>query len=384
MNALKIFAKFLPVTTLIIIGLAACSAKQNIDPPSPLPELKKEIEIEKLWSENATDGLGKYYLQLRPYLESGRIFVADNKGSISARALEDGAQIWASELESAITAGVNGGEGIVVVGAESGKVSAFSTDHGKLLWSQTLSSQVTAVSKASEGIIIARTGDGYIFGLSVSDGTTLWKQLRKTPALSLHTQSEPLVARGVAFVGLDNGKLLMISLADGRVLWEKIIALGRGRTELDRMVDIDGQLAFSDDVIYVASYQGKLVAIDAARGQVLWQEDFSSVSGLTTDSQALYIADEDSTLWARDKRSGAALWKQDKLKFRKITAPTIDGNRIAVGDLEGYVHWLDTETGRLIGRQRADKAGVLSPPVQIDDSLIVLGESGRLSRWKSQ
>lgn len=376
--------KKISILAFFMVGLAACSGKQNIRPPSPLPELKKAESIEKLWSENATSGLGKYYLQLRPYHALGKIFVVDNTGNLSARELDGGAQVWTQKLETAVTAGVNGGEGIVVVGAESGQVSAFSSADGTPLWSQSLSSQVTAISRASEGMLVARTGDGYMFGLSVSDGKTQWKQLRKTPALSLHTQSEPLVARGVAFVGLDSGKLLMISLTDGRVLWEKTIALGRGRTELDRMVDIDGQLALSDGVVYVSSYQGKLVAIDAARGQVLWQEDISSVTGLAVDSQALYVTDENSVLWARDKRSGAALWKQDKLKFRKITAPAVDGQRVAVGDLEGYVHWLDSETGRLVGRQRADKAGVLSPPVEIDGSLVVLGESGQLSRWKSQ
>ena len=368
----------------LVMTLVACGGASNLAPPSPLPEIKATLKVDKLWSEHATGGVGKYYLRLRPLVSDGRVFVTDNAGLVSARQLDDGGKIWETELKTPITAGVNGGEGVILVGSEEGELIALSADQGKPRWKQSLSSQITAISAAQKGVVVARTGDGYIYGLSTDTGKTLWKLLRRTPSLSLHLQSEPLVVSGVAFVGLDDGRLLMISLSDGRVLWEKTIALGRGQTELDRLVDIDGQLAFSDDVIYVAAYQGKIAAIDAARARLLWLEDFSSVNGLTVDDQAVYVTDEDSVVWARDRRTGAALWKQDKLKFRRLTAPAVIGDRVVVGDFEGYLHWMNRDTGRLEARERADRKGVLTAPMAVGDSLLALGQGGRLSRWASE
>ncbi len=362
--------------------LSACGGTSNLAPPSPLPKLENNLPVEKVWRQHATRGVGKYYLKLRPYVAKARVFAADYKGRVVAHRMENGKRIWQVETGQPITAGVNGGEGVIVVGAESGDLIGLSADSGDQRWKQHLNSQVMAVSSVSQGVLVARSGDGYIYGISADSGDILWKLLKRTPALSLHLQSEPLLTHGVAFIGLDNGELIMVSLLEGRVLWEKVVALGRGSTELDRMVDIDGQLAFSDGVIYVATYQGKVAAIDAARARVLWLEDFSTVNGLAVDDKALYVTDEDSVVWARDKRTGAALWKQEALKFRRLTAPVVWQSRVVVGDFEGYIHFLNEDSGRLEGRVRADHKGVLSAPLPVDDSLIVLGQGGKLSRWR--
>ncbi len=368
----------------LALSLFACGGTSNLAPPSPLPEIKTVLKVDRLWSKHATSGVGKYYLRLRPLVDGDRVFVTDNAGLVAALKFGNGGEIWRTGLETPITAGVNGGGDVIVVGSEEGELIALSADDGKPRWKRQLSSQVTAISSVQEGVVVARTGDGYIYGLSADDGETRWKLLRRTPALSLHLQSEPLLVSGVAFVGLDDGRLLMISLSDGRVLWEKTIALGRGQTELDRLVDIDGQLAFSDNVIYVATYQGKIAAIDATRARLLWLEDFSSVNGLTVDDKAVYVTDEDSVVWARDKRTGAALWKQEKLKFRRLTAPAVLAGKVVVGDFEGYLHWMNRDTGRLEARVRADHKGVLTAPKVVGDSLLVLGQGGQLSRWTTE
>lgn len=363
----------------VTLSLTACGGSARLNIPTPLDAVDKRLSVDQSWSRDTGKGVGKFHLDLQPFADDDAVFVAANNGQVSAYALASGDSKWQVDTAKAITAGVNGGSAGIAVGAEDGAVLMLSRHSGETLWSQNLTSQVTAISAELDGVIVARTGDGYIYGLSALTGTVAWKQLRKTPALSLQSQSEPLVARGAAFVGLDDGQLLMLSISDGRVLFEKPVAQGRGRTEIDRLVDIDGNLALDGNVVYAASYQGSVVAIDAARGQQLWQESASAVHGIAADSRSIYLADENSVVWARDKHSGAALWKQDKLKFRQLTAPVIFGHHVVVADYEGYVHWLDPESGQIVDRRRGDSKGVLAAPIVAGEKLLVLGKSGELN-----
>lgn len=182
-------------------------------------------------------------------------------------------------------------------------------------------------------------------------------------------------------VGLDDGRLMMLSLTDGAVVWEKAIAVPTGRTELNRMVDIDGGIALIGNVVYVATYQGKVAAVDAAQGRLIWQHDASTVNGLTIAGEVLFYTDENSAVWALDRRSGASLWKQEALKFRRLTAPVAFENTIVVADYEGYLHWLDPGSGKLLARSKADSDGVLAAPVRRGAQLLVLSEGGGLSSW---
>ena len=362
--------------------LSACGGSDNVQPPTPLSDIVNTLEVDRSWSKNTGAGSGKYFLRLVPFVEDDAVFVADHQGKISARSVESGKSLWETDIDLPVTAGVNGGVEMLAVGTDEGTIVALSQKEGKEIWRQVLSSQVTAISRASNGMLVVRSGDGYLYGMEAATGNIVWKLNRTVPALSLHTQSTPIVSRGVVLVGLDDGRLMMVSLTDGGVLWEKAIAVPGGRTELDRMVDIDGVIALIGNVVYVGTYQGKIVAVDAAKGRLLWQQKASSVNGLTVDGDTLFYTDENSAVWALDRRSGASLWKQEALKFRRLTAPVALDHVIVVADYEGYLHWLDRDSGKILARSQADKHGVLAPPVKIGSDLLVLGEGGGLSRWR--
>jgi outer membrane protein assembly factor BamB len=205
------------------------------------------------------------------------------------------------------------------------------------------------------------------------------------PALTLRGNSEPILARDRIFVGLDNGRLVALATSTGEVLWDVVLAVPEGRSEIQRLVDIDGQAELYGRILYAASYQGRLVAIDVERGQFLWTRPFSSYSGITLDDKAIYSTDDHGHVWAIDRNNGATLWKQDALTARDVTRPVLMGDYLVVGDFDGYLHVMSRFDGHFVGRARigeqdienySENNGILVPPEVVDHEILVTSRDG--------
>jgi outer membrane protein assembly factor BamB len=173
--------------------------------------------------------------------------------------------------------------------------------------------------------------------------------------------------------------LVALGLQDGRGLWEAAVALPKGRSELERMVDIDADPVLFGDTLYVAAFQGRVVAVDAESGQLRWSREISSIAGLGVDRDHVYVTDEDSVVWGLDRSTGSALWRQEALRSRALTAPTPYGDAVLVGDLEGYLHALARDDGRLLGRVRLDSSPVLAAPVSQGAVLYAASSGGTVT-----
>jgi outer membrane protein assembly factor BamB len=201
--------------------------------------------------------------------------------------------------------------------------------------------------------IVAHALDGSISAISRTDGSVLWRHLEKVPSLSLRGSSKPLIVGGDrVVVGNASGQVIALNLHNGNLLWRATIATPRGRTDLERMVDVDAELAAADGVIYASAFQGNVAAIDAASGQLIWTREIPSQSGIVLDERALYLSDSSSNVWALSRRNGATLWKQDKMQHRALGIPAQQGRYLVLGDFAGYLHWLDKEDGDLAARVR--------------------------------
>lgn len=348
--------------------------------PSPLPELTTEKEVlRSLWT--ATDGVGAegQFLRLRPIVLSGHVVVSNADGEVIAYDSYGGELLWQTATKIDLSGGTGGGDDLIVVGGSEGEVVALNLKDGKERWRTSLSSEILAPPSIAEGIVVVRTMDGHVAGLSASDGKRLWVFSRTVPALTLRGTSAPLIAHGQVFVGLDSGHLVSLHLQDGSVEWEAMVAIPKGRSELERIVDIDADPILFDGILYAAAFQGRVVAVEARSGQLRWARDISSIAGLGVDSTHVYVTDEDSVVWGLDRFTGSALWRQENLRHRALTAPIPYGKVTIVGDLEGYLHALNQEDGRILGRFSLGGDPVLTAPIIQGAMLYAVDGGGTIS-----
>ncbi|VAW76392.1 Outer membrane beta-barrel assembly protein BamB [hydrothermal vent metagenome] len=370
---------------MALVLLSGCSwfgDEDNSEPPAKLKKFDAQVKLRSLWSHNTGVGTDEQLVKLIPAVHGNRVYTVDRKGRASAYLLEDGKRVWQSKTDSKVSAGPGVDEGLVLLGTSDARVLALNAENGELLWTVPVSSEVLSVPKVYEGVVIVQTVDGNMTGLDAESGKRIWIHDRTVPILSLRGTSTPLIEDGLVLSGFASGKMVALDTRSGRQLWEAAIAVPSGRSELQRMVDLDADAVVRDGVLYVASFQGQLAAVSLENGRVLWSREMSAYSGIAVDLQQVYVSDEVSSLWALDRRAGAALWKNSDLQNRALTGPVVVGGYVAVGDFEGYLHLFSRIDGEIVGRQRVERSGILVPPVALGDRLLVLGNGGKLVMYQ--
>lgn len=341
---------------LIALGLAACSTPSrlpSLDPPAPLQTVKSNYSVKSLWTVQVGKGVDRHFVRLPPLLDDKQVIIANRKGLIQAHAMEGGALLWRKDMAAAIHAGPADGDDLVLFGGDA-EVIALDKKDGSLRWRAEVKSEVLAPPLRSGAMIVVRTIDGGLFGLDSHSGRRLWHYTQKVPLLSLRGNSTPLIIGDRVIAGFANGKVAAVSLRDGRPIWETAVAIPRGRTELERIVDVDAQLAVAGRTVYAVSFHGRLAALNLDNGRLLWQREMSSYTGMSVVGGALYFTDSAGDVWALSRNSGATLWKQDALHGRGLSAPVVQSDRLLVGDYEGYLHWLSLADGELLARARVE------------------------------
>ena len=375
------------------------SDDDNVEPPAPLLEFRTRVNVVELWSENTGSGTDEQYLKLAPVVANQRVFTVDTNGHLKTMDATNGKKLWTAKMRAEaqvddgpfwkrnasvqITGGPGYGENTVMIGTNEADVIAYSAENGEELWRAKVSSEVLSPPQKSNNIVVVRTIDGKIFGLDGNRGRRLWIYDRTVPSLTLRGTSTPVIDRqnDIVIAGFDGGRLAALELGTGKLLWEARVASARGSSELEKMVDIDGAPIIIDNVIYVATFQGNLAAVQMQTGRVIWTEDISTHSQISGDDKYIYVTDEDSDVYAFDRYTGTVVWKSDKLHARSVTGPTIIGNYIVVGDFEGYLHWMDKSSGRFVARKRLSKERIIAAPRVVGKLLYAYCSDGELAAY---
>jgi outer membrane protein assembly factor BamB len=378
----------------LIIALSGCSSvresmtesvtgwfsdKDNVEPPAKLVDFKASISVSQRWSANVGSDSKKLYVRLQPRVDGDRIYAAGAKGRVSAFDVNTGQLLWQVNTGLPLRGGPGSGDGLVLLGTADAEVVALDRNSGAERWRAKVSSEVLAAPSAAEGVAVVRSIDGRIYGLSSDSGKRIWIYDSSVPVLTLRGTSAPVITNGGVIAGLSNGKLVALLLKNGSLLWESRIAIPRGRSELERIVDIDADPIVANGVVHVATYQGNVATVALENGRGLWNRKMSSHAGIAADSNILYITDEDSAVWALDRRSGSSYWKLDKLRARKLSAPAAYGEYVVVGDLEGYVHFLDRKSGAFAARIRVGSSPIVAAPIVAGDTVFISSSAGELT-----
>ena len=352
--------------------------------PAELVKFEQQVKIKKQWSTKVGGGNKKFWTSLRPASNSDTVFAADHEGNVSAIDVATGKRVWSTDLDVSISGGVGYAAGQVLVGSIEGQVYVLSAVDGSVIWSATVSSEILASPQSNGDVVAVQTIDNKLFAFDGKTGDALWQHEDDAPLLTVRGTSTALVTDRMILAGFDSGKLIAFNSENGSLIWESRLALPKGRTDLERMVDVDGEALLVDDVIYAVTYQGRLGAISRGTGRSLWFQDGSSHSSPAYSSGQVYVSEADSTVRAFSSGSGQVVWTNEQLFLRRVTGPAALAGYMAVADAEGYLHLLNTEDGSFVARTKVDGSGVSAPMLTVGDSLIVQSNSGSLSAFKIQ
>ena len=375
----------LPLGLAALLMAAGCSKDKDVEPPAVLVNFPATLPVKKLWGEGV--GGGKKQLVLRlglgPAVDKGVVFAASHKGEVLAASLDTGRHIWIKNLKIPLSAGPSAGAGLVVVGSSKGAVVAMDGATGRELWRARLNSELLSAPAIGDEVVVIRSVDGRLHGLDAHTGKELWSVEQQVPRLSLRGTATPIIAKEIAISGFDNGKVMAVSLHSGDTVWDTALASPHGRTELDRLVDIDSAVRTVGDNVFATGFQGRTAMLALDSGQVWWAHDMSSYRGLAVDADNLYVTQSDGIVVALRQRDGSELWRTQKLKLRRLSTPVLTSTAVAVADFQGYVHWLDKVSGELVARERIAKERVTNSPVAAGDTVVVLTDGGKLAAFRA-
>ena len=367
--------------------------KVDADEPVELQDFDAEAKLVRLWRAKVGRGLGRKYLRLRPAVLADRIYAADAYGSVVALNRFSGKRVWQASVgepdegpfyefwdrrdPAFVTGGIGTGGGLVLLGTTRGEVIALDAGDGTERWRAEVSSEVLSRPTTADDAVIAQTADGRLVALEAEDGSQRWAYDSQVPLLTLRGTAAPVVESGLVFAGFGDGNVTAIEVRNGAPIWRQRIMLPQGRTELDRMVDVDGTPLLASGLLLAASFQGRLKAMNPTDGRVVWDIEASSYLDLAEGYGHVYLVSDDDVVNAFAIASAAAAWQQENLRNRRLTSPLAFGNYLLVGDEEGWLHVLAQSDGRFLARRKAP-GGLRSPLVEVDDVVYVLADDGSL------
>ncbi|AUB79355.1 outer membrane protein assembly factor BamB [Spiribacter roseus] len=346
------------------------------DPPA-LETPPGEPAVTEHWSASLGAATPPGY-RLGPALMDERVFAAGADGTVAAYDAASGERRWRQDLDVAITGAVGVGETGVALGTANAEVVLLDPDSGAVKWRQRVSSEVLAPPAVGQGSVVVRTGDGGVFALEADTGEQRWLYRSGVPALSLRGHGSPVLVNGGVVVGFDNGRLAALELGNGDVAWEASVAVPEGRSDLERMVDLDADPAVAGGDVFAGAYQGRVAGIALANGQIAWTREVSVLGGISVDDSNVYVTDERGRLWAFDRRNGASVWRLDALEGLSLTAPRRYRDGLIVAGSDGYLNWIGLRDGALEARYAFDNSRLSVAPRVDGERIVVLDRRGQL------
>ena len=379
---MRISSKLVGVGVLAL--MTGCSTLNSLNPfasdkkgdqPAKLVELKGSMAVRTAWKLDI--GKAKGY-QFSPALSGNTLVVAAADGAIARVDAATGKQLWRVKADSDLSAGVGTDGNLIVVGGEKGILMGYNID-GKLLWKTQLSSEILSAPVVSQGIVVARSIDNRIVGVDATDGSKKWTVQKVAPPLTLRNAPGMIVAGTDVIVAQPGGKLSALIIATGAPRWDVEVGISRGATELERVTDIGGAPVLFENEVCAASYQGRVGCFDLVTGSARWTRDLSSSVGVAVDQLFVFAPDDKGALNAFTRDTGASSWKNDKLSFRRLSTPLSYGRAVAVGDYEGYVHFLSREDGSFLARAATDGSPIVGTPLVAGANLIFQTQNGTVT-----
>ena len=377
-------------TSALMLLISGCSTFQewfgsegeDATAPVQLERIDSKVSLKKRWSSKIGDGQGDGFYKITPTLIDGVIYVASSDGEVAAINAANGARLWRVELERPLSGGVGYHNRSLYLGGADGSVLQLAAEDGAVKWEAAVSGEVLAAPVVSDDWVIVQTYDGKLLGFRSGAEEPSWTFTSDVPVLTLRGTSAPILVGGNAIAGFGDGKVVAVDVDSGNVSWEARIGVPQGSSEIDRIVDVDGAMTQQGIELFVASYQGRLAALDSRTGRKLWQQNVSSVTGTNVGFGNVYVADVDGTLSAFLRTGQGVRWQNIELGYRELSRPTPVSSYVATVDFEGYLHLLSQVDGQIVGRSKIGGDAARADMIADSGRLIIYADNGQLLAYE--
>ncbi|WP_321841639.1 outer membrane protein assembly factor BamB [Paraburkholderia bannensis] len=375
MNLLK--RTVVPVAcAMTVLALAACSStKDERRVPVPLTEFKPVLDVQQVWK--ASVGKAGRYL-FSPVAVGDNVYAAGANGSVAKFDAQTGKEVWSTKLKDDLSAGVGSDGNLTAVGGLKGDVYVLDSN-GKLSWQAKAPGEIISPPLVGNGLVVVRTIDGQVVAFNAQTGEQKWAYRNRAVPLNLRVSAGMTFAGDQAILaGFPGGAFSAINLQSGDAFWETPVSYPKGVTEVERINDVSGPPTLIGATTCAVTFQGQLGCFDANSGRPMWEKPFSSTSGIAQDDSTVVGGDDWSVVKAYNVATGAQTWSTDKLKNRDVSVPAMLGHAVAVGDYQGYVHFLSLDDGSFVSRVKTDGSPITAAPVLAGNTLVVQTKDGDL------
>lgn len=377
-------------TSVLLLLISGCSTfqewfgseEEDATAPVELERIDTKVKLKKQWSNKIGDGQGDGFYKITPTLVDGVLYVASSDGEVTAISAADGDRLWRVELERPLSGGVGYHDRSLYLGGADGSVLQLSANDGVVEWEAAVSGEVLAAPAVSDDWVIVQTYDGKLLGFQPGADEPAWTFTSDVPVLTLRGTSTPILVGDNAIAGFGDGKVIAVDVNSGNVSWESRIGVPQGSSEIDRIVDIDGAMTQQGIELFVASYQGRVAALDSRTGRKLWQQNVSSVTGTHVGFGNVYVADVDGTLSAFLRTGQGVRWQNIELGYRQLSRPTPVSSYVATVDFDGYLHLLSQVDGQIVGRTKIGGDAARADMIADSGRLIIFADNGQLLAYE--
>lgn len=372
----------LAVLSCTMVGCSVFKSKSEEVKPNPLPKIAQSASLAQVFSQNVSATSAEDPLRLRIDSDNGTLFALDPKGKVIA--YQGNQKLWEKEVsKQGLSSGVEAANGLVVVGNKKGQLFVLDQATGAEKWTAQLSGALISSALVQAGRVIVIANDGTVYGFDSESGQQVWTYKLPGEQLTLRGQASPVAldARNV-LIASSNAYIYVIDSVSGTLRLQRRVAVSEGRSDIQRLVDIDGEPAVAGKFVVTTSYQGQITVVDLASQRVVWSQDASSITRPEISARQVFVSQTDGKITSYDLVTGQQLWQNDQLLNRNLSNPVIVGQQLVVGDLDGVLHLLDPSSGTIIGR--AKSTGEVRSLRVIDDQLFAVTRKGALSVWQNR
>lgn len=337
------------------------------------------------------------WLNSAPVISGNRLFAIDTQALVTALSADTGERLWSVRLETgreglqpAFGGGVSTDGDRLFATTGLGTAVALDAATGREIWRVSLGAPLRAGPTVSEGKVLVMSQDNRLTALSADTGDQLWQVTATLEPAGILGPGAPAMDAGTVVAGFSSGELFALRMENGRTVWQDQLARTGRTTALGALSAIVASPVIDRGRVFAIGHGGRMVAIELASGQRVWERSFAGVSTPAVAGEFLFVLTTEAELVALTRGEGKIRWisqlprwKNEKKRSGAIhwSGPVLAGDRLILLSSEGRMAMVDPRTGATLSEQKLGAPAFL-PPVVANMTLYVLTDDGRVHAFR--